>query len=121
LEKAKLAHENWVKALNQITEEMKIYPLQTDSKRCAFGHFYHSIRVDHPEIAKDWNAINGVHHELHNMGMKVIEAVRKGDQVSAQTLFREAEQLSKQVIGHINQTVHALESLSKRGVEALKS
>jgi len=121
LEKAKLAHEKWVKALNQITEEMKIYPLQTDSNRCAFGHFYHSVHVDHPEIAKDWNAIDGVHHELHNMGMKVIEAVRKGDQVSAKTLFHEAEQLSKQVIGHINQTIHALESLSKRGVEALKS
>lgn len=121
LEKAKLAHGNWVKALGRIAEEMKVYPLQTDSNRCAFGHFYHSIHIDHPEVAPEWNAIDGVHHELHSLGMKVIDAVKNGDKALANNLFHQAEQLSRKVIGHIEQTMHVLERLSKSGIEALRN
>jgi len=43
LSKAKEAHSNWLKDLKRLVDDMKIYPIQTNSNKCAFGHFYHSI------------------------------------------------------------------------------
>ena len=120
LEKAKQAHVNWVNALRRIVGEMTVYPLQTDSKRCAFGHFYHSVHISHPAVVSTWEAIDGVHHELHNMGLKVIEAVKSSNQKQAQNLLLQTEQLSGQVIENIDRTISALQRLSQSGVEALK-
>ena len=75
LSKAKEAHNNWMINLKRIVDEMKTYPIQTNSKRCAFGHFYHSINITHPDIVKEWTAIDKVHHELHSMGTKIVDAV----------------------------------------------
>jgi len=120
LQKAKIAHENWVKNLRKIADEMTVYPLQTDSKRCVFGHFYHSVHIDHPEVAPAWNAIDSVHHDLHNLGDKVIAAVKSADRQLADSLCQQAEQLSGEIMGNIERTVETLERLTKKGVEALK-
>ena len=120
LQKAKIAHGNWVKGLRRIASEMTVHPLQTDSKRCAFGHFYHSVHIEHPEVAPVWQAIDSVHHDLHQMGDKVIAAVKSGNREQADSLCQQAEQLSGQIIGNIDRTVETLERLTKKGVEALK-
>jgi methyl-accepting chemotaxis protein len=120
LQKAKVAHGNWVKGLRRIAGEMTVHPLQTDSKRCAFGHFYHSVHIEHPEVAPVWSSIDSVHHELHQMGDKVIAAVKSGNREQAESLCQQAEQLSMQIIGNIDSTVEILERLTKKGVEALK-
>ena len=39
IEKAKKAHKNWLEKLRTIVNEMRIYPLQTNGNKCAFGHF----------------------------------------------------------------------------------
>jgi uncharacterized phage infection (PIP) family protein YhgE len=120
LQKAKVAHGNWVKNLRKIADEMTEYPLQTDSKRCAFGHFYHSVHIEHPEVAPVWQAIDGVHHDLHQFGDKVLAAVKSGNREQADNLCQQAEQLSMQIIGNIDRTVETLERLTRKGVEALK-
>lgn len=120
LQKARVAHGNWVRNLRKIADEMTVYPLQTDSKRCVFGHFYHSVHIEHPEVSPPWNAIDGVHHDLHKLGDKVIAAVKSNDRQLADSLCQQAEQLSTQIMGNIDRTVETLERLTKKGVEALK-
>ncbi|SMC32136.1 methyl-accepting chemotaxis protein [Sporomusa malonica] len=117
--KAKEAHGNWMKNLKRIVDEMKSYPIQTNSKRCAFGHFYHSINIEHPDIIKEWMAIDGVHHELHSMGEKIINTISTKNSTQANTLYLQAEELSKKIFIHIDNTIKAIEKNSKLGIEVL--
>jgi len=118
--KAKEAHNNWMKNLKRIVDEMKTYPIQTNSKKCAFGHFYHSINITHPDIVKEWTAIDKVHHELHSMGIKVVDAVNMNNKTQANNLYLQAEKLSKEIFAHIDNTIIAIEKNTKLGVEVLK-
>jgi methyl-accepting chemotaxis protein len=119
--KAKEAHGVWMKNLKRIVDEMKEYPIQTNSKRCAFGHFYHGIRISDADISKDWLAIDEIHHNLHSMGIKVIEAVKGQNPAQANQLYLQAEAMSKSIFGYIDATVKGIEEKSKRGIEILKS
>ncbi|MDD4599452.1 hypothetical protein SDC9_03889 [bioreactor metagenome] len=118
--KAKEAHGNWMKNLKRIVDEKKIYPIQTDSKRCAFGHFYHAIHITHPDIAQEWTAIDGVHHKLHSMGIKVIDAVKANNEIEANNLYLQAKKLSEEIFVHIDRTIQAIEKNSSLGIEILK-
>lgn len=118
--KAKEAHSNWMKNLQRIVEEMQTYPIQTDAKRCAFGHFYHSIKITHPAVAEEWQAIDGVHHELHSLGIKVIDAVNNNNEVQAKQFYLLAKKFSEEIFTHIDNAIKAIENSSKCGVEILK-
>jgi len=117
--KAKEAHGNWMKNLNRIVVEMKSYPIQTNSKRCAFGHFYHSLNITHPDIIKEWAAIDEVHHELHSMGEKIISKISTKDSTQANTLYLQAEELSKRIFARIDHIIKGIEKNSKLGIEVL--
>lgn len=120
LRKAKEAHGNWMRNLKRIVDEMKVYPLQTDDKRCAFGHFYHSITIAHPAIQKEWRAIDPIHHQLHSMGQQVVDAVNKRDASVARQFYQQAEDLSKQIFGKIEQALLIIEEKAKKGEEILQ-
>ena len=120
LKKAKEAHGNWVKNLKRIVEEMKIYPIQTDSKRCAFGHFYHSITMEHVDVKAEWTSIDEIHDQFHKIGDKVVEAVRLEDKSAAIRHLQEAEELSNKIFGKIDNTVRIIESKSEIGEEVLR-
>lgn len=121
LTKAKAAHHNWMKHLKRIVDEMKVYPIQTNSKRCAFGHFYHSIHITHPDVSKDWLAIDAVHHELHATGIKIIDAVNSQNSAEAQKLCLQTENLSNLIFEYIDNTIKAIENKSKMGIEILRA
>ncbi|MDF2613921.1 MAG: methyl-accepting chemotaxis protein [Clostridia bacterium] len=121
LTKAKEAHRNWMINLKRMVDEMRTYPIQTNSKRCAFGHFYHSISVTHPDITKEWSAIDSVHHALHNMGEKVIKAINMKNTREANSLYLQAEGLSKQIFDYIDKITRAIEIKSKAGEEILRA
>lgn len=121
LSKAKEAHQHWMINLKGIVDEKRTYPIQTNSKKCAFGHFYHSISISHPDVIEEWRAIDKVHHELHNMGMKVIEAINMNNSAQANSLYLQAEALSKQIFTHIDHISHVIESQSKLGIQILKA
>ncbi len=120
LKKAKEAHGNWVKNLKRIVEEMKIYPIQTDSKRCAFGHFYHSITMEHVDVKAEWASIDEIHDQFHKIGDKVVEAVRLEDEAAASKYLQEAEHLSNKIFAKIDNTVRIIESKSAIGEEVLR-
>lgn len=111
INKAKINHIRWLDDLNKMISEMRIYPLQTDSKKCAFGHFYHSIVVDHPEIADDWNRVDIIHHEFHNVGDSVINSVKRNDKEAAINFRNQATSLSKQLIELLDKIYIKLDNL----------
>ncbi|MBU5427262.1 CZB domain-containing protein [Tissierella pigra] len=99
IKNAKIAHLKWLDVLNQIVTEMHLYPLQTNSKKCAFGHFYHSIKIEHLEIKDEWESIDNIHHSFHSIGDKVITAVKEKDEATAKKLYLEAKDFSIKMIG----------------------
>jgi Methyl-accepting chemotaxis protein len=120
LTKAKQAHNNWMINLKKIVDEMTVYPIQTNSQRCAFGHFYHSITMMHPDVIELWKSIDQVHKDFHNIGAKVINAVDSKDFRQAQSLYLEAEKLSKEIFLRIDKVINVIENNSKAGVEILR-
>ncbi|WP_407647688.1 CZB domain-containing protein [Clostridium brassicae] len=114
---AKKSHKDWLKGLNKIVREMRIYPIQTNSKKCAFGHFYHAIQVDHNGISEEWNQIDSLHNEFHNLGDKVINAVTKHDQKSAEEFYNKAEEVSNNMINILEKIQIEVEELTNEGVK----
>ncbi len=119
IKKAMNAHMKWMEGLKEMVVKMRTYPLQTNSKRCAFGHFYHAINMKHPAILKEWEQIDTVHHTFHSMGDKVINAVKGNDKASVQRLYNEAESLSKQMLGLLEIVEGKVVQLIKEGVNVL--
>jgi len=113
ISKAKITHSEWLNDLDEMVVHMQTYPLQTDSRKCAFGHFYHSINVDHPSISNEWNQVDGLHNQFHNLGDKVIAAVGRKDKDEATRLRNEARDLSVQLIGLLDKIDGKLHNISE--------
>ncbi len=116
INKAKESHGNWMNGLRKILDEMRIYPIQTNSRKCAFGHFYHAIEIDYPELKEEWNEIDGIHSTLHGLGDEVINAVKEKDEIRANKAYNEAKDLSLQMIVLLDNVERKLEELSDKGV-----
>ena len=106
--------------LKEMVDEMKIYPIQVNGDKCAFGHFYHSIKINHPEVKEDWDSIDGVHSELHGYGHLVVQAVKENDNEKAKEYYEEAAALSKIMLEKLEIVLEKIEDLDKKGVQILK-
>jgi len=113
IKKAVNAHTKWIEVLKTSVDEMRIYPLQTNSKKCAFGHFYNIIRINYTEIIEDWKQVGKIHHEFHLIGDKVIEAIKYNKKAEAQDLYNKAEILSKEIIGLMEKIADKLSLVNK--------
>lgn len=120
LQKAKEAHKNWMRNLKRIADEMTVYPIQTNSKRCAFGHFYHAITIRQPDVQKEWSSIDDIHNELHSMGEKMIAAVNNNHNAQAQNLYMQAEELSAKIYSRIDNVIRIIEQKARAGEEVLQ-
>jgi methyl-accepting chemotaxis protein len=117
INKANNAHIEWVKVLARIIDENRVYPLQTNSKKCAFGHFYHAITIDNPEIIDEWRNIDTIHSEFHSTGTKAIEAVKSQNKEAAKQYFEQAENLSKKMLSLLDSVEAKILDMNERGVE----
>ncbi len=118
---AKISHEVWIKTLKKIVDEMKTYPLQTNSNKCAFGHFYHTIPLSHPSISGDWKAIDGIHAEFHTYGDKVLKAVKEKNAVKARENYMVAEKLSKEIFMYLDRVTAEIQQQTQKGVQLLRN
>jgi len=121
LNNAKEAHKNWVNNLRRIADEMRTYPLQINGSKCAFGHFYNSIDINHPAIEKEWGKIDSVHKELHSFGQKVIDAVKNSNSAEAKEYLHKAEDMSESVLLYLDKVISEVEEQNKLGVQVLRS
>ncbi len=119
--KAKDAHNNWIKNLRRIVSEMTVYPLQTDSRKCRFGHFYHALDVSGTVLEETWKTIDSIHHELHTNGSKVIKAVESKNLNLAENLFLETEKLSKGIFAHLDEIINVIEESAAKSIEIMRS
>lgn len=104
------AHTNWLNTLRTMVDNMEITPLQTNDKKCAFGHFYHAVPVDLPEIKSEWQSIDSYHHDFHKVGNQVINAIANNDRINAKNHLNKAEEHSKNVISLMSTIVTKLET-----------
>ncbi len=118
IQSAVKSHKNWMDKLYQMSSEMALKPIQSDGHKCRFGHFYHSIEVNHSAIREDWEAIDVLHDTLHMKAHDVIKAIEEKDDLRARAAYDEAERLSDQIQSIFSKVINQVETLSQRG-EAL--
>ncbi|WP_160721503.1 methyl-accepting chemotaxis protein [Isachenkonia alkalipeptolytica] len=105
LKNAKAQHETWMQTLAEAVENDQIMPLQIDSSRCGFGHFYHSIQVEDPRVAALWQKIDQHHENLHNIGGKILQDIKAENFHLAKDKYEEAKEASRQVYGIIDKII----------------
>lgn len=115
LSSARQAHRDWAEKVVQMATQMKVIPLQMDSNKCAFGHFYNAITMTHPSLRDIWNGLSSVHSKYHKLGRKVTDAVRENDVVGAQKGSKEAEELSKEIVATMDRMIQIIEDMTKQG------
>lgn len=120
IENAKKSHVEWIKGLKKIVTEGRIYPLQTNSKKCAFGHFYNAIKFEHPAIIGGWMELDEVHEEFHSKGDEVINSVKKGRIDDANRSYSEAVELSKDMVNLLNMIENKIRELKDQKVEIFR-
>ena len=95
------AHHAWLGNLKKMVDSQEIIPLQLDSSKCGFGHFYYAMTPGIPEVLPIWNGIGEKHKRFHNYGAGVINAIQSGDSLRAEQIYREAENYSKELISDL--------------------
>lgn len=116
IKKAYQAHTDWINKLKNMVDSMTLLPLQTNSRKCAFGHFYNSLSIEHPSIAKEWKEIDGMHHNFHLLGEKSMEYIKLNNKSEAVKKYEEAEKISIELKALLNKLTQKLVELSNNGV-----
>lgn len=117
VDKAKKAHSDWLVNLTAMVNEMKLRPLQLDSKKCAFGHFYSAIRIEHPQLKADWDSISSIHQKFHLTGEKALKAIREKNSSAAQIALGEAQELSVKILGLLDNVSHEIAELTAKNIK----
>ncbi|WP_186430669.1 methyl-accepting chemotaxis protein [Clostridium sp. BSD9I1] len=115
MEKAKKSHEEWLSNLKRSVNTMKVYPLQLDGSRCAFGHFYYAINVEHPKITSNWKAIEKVHMDFHNCGRKVMDAIQSENYENAHNYCKQAEGISFKIFKCLEEIIKEVKDIDAAG------
>lgn len=101
IEKAIVAHKNWLKTLERIVKEQTILPLQVNEKKCGFGHFYYAIDPTEPKVLEIWKELGEKHKKFHMYGKQIIDALFDADYSKAENIYREAKQYSEILISDL--------------------
>lgn len=104
------AHRTWITNLKKMVSERVIVPLQLDSSKCGFGHFYYSITPDIPEVREIWDALGEKHQKFHGFGSDAIQALFNEDYARAEQICREAEEYSRELISDMEKIQRIAES-----------
>lgn len=117
IEKAKQAHRKWREKAGEMVATMEIQPLQTDSNKCAFGHFYHVFHITHPSIAKEWESIEGIHHEFHNAGDRILDGIEQNDSQNAEHALTQASEISKHLLDVLDGVEDKIKDMTEKGIK----
>ena len=82
-------------------------PLQLDSTKCGFGHFYYSVKPRIPTILPVLEALEMKHRKFHQYGATIIEALNNGSHAEARQIYLESEEYSKGLIADLEQILNA--------------
>lgn len=97
------AHRVWLENLRKMVQSRTIIPLQLDSSKCGFGHFYYAMTPKIPEMLPIWEGLEEKHKRFHEFGTNVTNAINSSDYFKAEQLYRDAENYSKELIADLEQ------------------
>lgn len=109
IKNAVVAHKAWLDTLKNMTAQHMVMPLQIDSTKCGFGHFYYAITPKTPEIRDMWSALGEKHKKFHGYGSSVIKALFAEDYTKAEQIANEAEMYSKELIKDLEKILKIVE------------
>ena len=99
------AHRSWLTNLQEMVRKQTILPLQLNSSKCGFGHFYYALTPQIPEILPIWNALGEKHRKFHQYGADVIQAIKNEQYGLAEQLCNEAQQSSTGLISDMEKMI----------------
>ncbi len=108
LTNAKQQHQTWMDTLKSAVDNKHIVPLQVDSTRCGFGHFYQSLEVNDDRIKGLWDEIDKHHEELHDLGRTVLTLIVEKDYAQAKDKYHKAANASQEVFKIIDNIMNNL-------------
>lgn len=103
------AHQTWLENLRRMVEGRSLQPLQLDSSKCGFGHFYYAMEPAIPGIAPIWEGLGEKHRRFHQFGTEAMEALKNEDYSNAERIYREAETYSRELISDMQRMVQIAE------------
>ncbi len=102
------SHNVWLGNLKKMVYSQQVMPLQLDSSKCAFGHFYYAMTPDIPDILPIWKGLEVKHQKFHKFGASVINAINSGRYTEAEQIYREAETYSRSLISDLNKILEVV-------------
>lgn len=105
------AHRKWAETLKKMVDTREILPLQTDSSRCGFGHFYYSMKPQNKEILEIWKPLEEKHKTYHKLGIDIIKVL--DNHKIAEEKYKQAIALSESLIADFNKIISITETLEK--------
>ncbi len=108
VENAITAHQVWIGNLEKMVKEHVIVPLQLDSTKCGFGHFYYAMTPDIEEVLPIWDALGQKHQRFHGFGKEAIQALFDEDYAKAEQICREAKDFSQELIADMRQVLRIM-------------
>lgn len=99
------SHQTWLGNLRKIVDSQSVIPLQLDSTKCGFGHFYYAITPDIPGVLPIWEALGGKHQKFHTYGEGVINAVKNREYGKARQIYNEAANYSNELISDMQKII----------------
>lgn len=102
------AHHTWLGNLKRMVDERTVIPLQLDSSKCGFGHFYYAMSPKIPGVKPIWEGLGPKHKKFHEYGGAVIHAINNGDYSGAERVYREAENYSRELISDMQRMVEII-------------
>lgn len=92
------SHHTWLNNLKKMVDERVVLPLQLDSSKCGFGHFYYAMTPNIPEVLPIWKNLGAKHKKFHQFGKSVITALENEEYNKAGQIYQEAETYSRELI-----------------------
>ncbi len=95
------AHQAWLRNLKNMIRQRSIVPLQLDSTKCGFGHFYNAMTPNLPKVRQIWDGLEKKHERFHQFGGEAIEALKAGSYTEAESVYNQAELYSRELIADL--------------------
>lgn len=102
------AHQTWISNLEKMVGEHVVAPLQLDSSKCGFGHFYYAMTPDVAEVRPIWDALGEKHQRFHKFGSDAIQALFNEDYAKAEQICQEARDFSRELISDMDQILRIM-------------
>lgn len=121
VQNAIMAHQNWLKTLEQMVHTRQCSPLQTDDTKCAFGHFYYAMNPKNPAIEGIWKGLGEKHRMFHSLGKSVMSDIKQKNYEKAEKDYQRAVELSKELIGEFNKIIDQARTLDQNKIAVFEA